>query len=271
MTLLYVSPSAFVALAVALVGSALAAWLVGHLAIRVSGVYFVMITLAVAEVAHEAVFTADITGGSNGLFGAPEPVYGVGNFGFRFGDVIVGIEPLAFTGDSLFYYVLLGTVVASYLFVRRVMEAPFGSVLRAIRENEPRARFVGYDVRAAKRRAFLLSGTLAGLSGAMFGLYNGFAAPSLLHWINSGEVIVMAVLGGSGTLYGPMIGAAVFTVFEERLASLVPWWRLLLGSLFVLVVLFLPKGLISLPSRLTNLPHSRRAPTDEQREVDTDD
>jgi len=271
MTLLYVSPSAFVALGVALVGSALAAWLVGHLAIRVSGVYFVMITLAVAEVAHEAVFTADITGGSNGLFGAPEPVYGVGNFGFRFGDVIVGIEPLAFTGDSLFYYVLLGTVVASYLFVRRVMEAPFGSVLRAIRENEPRARFVGYDVRAAKRRAFLLSGTLAGLSGAMFGLYNGFAAPSLLHWINSGEVIVMAVLGGSGTLYGPMIGAAVFTVFEERLASLVPWWRLLLGSLFVLVVLFLPKGLISLPSRLTNLPHSRRAPTDEQREVDTDD
>jgi branched-chain amino acid transport system permease protein len=271
MTLLYVSPSAFVALGVALVGSALAAWLVGHLAIRVSGVYFVMITLAVAEVVREAVFTVNLTGGSNGLFGAPEPVYGVGNFGFRFGDVIVGIEPLAFTGDSLFYYVLLGTVVASYLFVRRVMEAPFGSVLRAIRENEPRARFVGYDVRAAKRRAFLLSGTLAGLSGAMFGLYNGFAAPSLLHWINSGEVIVMAVLGGSGTLYGPMIGAAVFTVFEERLASLVPWWRLLLGSLFVLVVLFLPKGLISLPSRLTNLPHSRRAPTDEQREVDTDD
>jgi len=271
LTLLHVSSSAFVALAVALAASALAAWLVAHLAIRVSGVYFVMITLAVAEVVHEAVFTMDLTGGSNGLFGAPEPLYGVGAFGFRFDEVIVGVEPLAFTGDALFYYVLLVTVVASYLFVRRVMEAPFGSVLRAIRENEPRARFVGYDVRAAKRRAFLLSGTLAGLSGAMFGLYNGFAAPSLLHWINSGEVIVMAVLGGSGTLYGPMIGAAVFTVFEERLASLVPWWRLILGSLFVLVVLFLPKGLISLPTRLAGLTHSPRPLTEEKREVDTDD
>ncbi len=273
MTLLHVSPSAVVALAVAVIGSVLAAWVVAHLAIRVSGVYFVMITLAVAEVVHEAVFTVDFTGGSNGLFGAPEPFYGVGPVGVRFDEVIVGIEPFAFTGDELFYYVLLGVVVGSYLLVRRVMRSPFGSVLQSIRENETRSRFLGYDVQGAKRRAFVISGTLAGLSGAMFGLHNGFAAPSLLHWINSGDVIVMAVLGGSGTLYGPMLGAAVFTVFEERLSSLVPWWRLLLGALFVLVVLVLPKGLVSLPGRLreTWAPRREVGPADDTREVETDD
>jgi branched-chain amino acid transport system permease protein len=279
LTLIHVSPSAFVALGVALAAAALVAWVVGRLAIRVSGVYFVMITLAFAEVVHEAVFSVDVTGGSNGLFGAPEPLYGFGGVGLRLDEVIVGVEPLAFTGDALFYYLLLTTVVGSYLLVRRLMEAPFGTALQAIRESEPRARFVGYDVRAIKRRAFVLSGTLAGLSGALFALHGGFAAPPLMSWINSGEVILMAVLGGSGTLYGPMIGAAAFTVFEEGLSSLVPWWRLLLGGLFVLVVLFLPRGLVSLPTRLAEFLGSRTDPaaspegtgTGSDPEVETDD
>jgi len=281
LVLLHVSPSAVVALAVAVAGSAVAAWVVGFLAIRVSGVYFAMITLAFAEVVHEAVFKFDVTGGSNGLFGAPEPLYGIGSLGFRFDEVIVGIEPLAFTGEALFYYLLLAVVVGSYLLVRRVMAAPFGTVLESIRESELRARFVGYPVQSYKRRAFVLSGTLAGLSGAMFGLHNGFAAPALLGWINSGNAIVMAILGGSGTLYGPMVGAAVFTVFEEELSSLIPWWRLLLGALFVLVVLFLPTGFVSLPSRLADLTARRGVPAADEGgdvgaagdsgEVETDD
>jgi branched-chain amino acid transport system permease protein len=250
LTLMHVTPSAFVALAVALVCSALVASVVGRLAIRVSGVYFVMMTLAFAELANEAVVKFGVTGGSNGLFGVPEPLYGLGPVGVRFSEIIVGREPFAFTGDALFYYVLLATVVGSYLLVRRMMHAPFGSVLQAIRESELRARFVGYRVQRAKRRAFTVSGTLAGLSGALFALHNGFATPTLLHWINSGDVVVMAVLGGAGTLYGPMLGAAVFTIFEERLSSLIPWWRLLLGTAFVAVVLFVPKGLVSIPSRL---------------------
>ena len=170
---------------------------------------------------------------------------------------------------------LLGTVVASSLLVRRVMRAPFGTVLQSVRESELRSRFVGYRVQSAKRQAFVLSGTLAGLSGAMFALYNGFAAPPLMNWINSGDVIVMAILGGSGTLYGPMIGAAVFTVFEEQLSSLVPWWRLLLGTLFVVVVLFLPKGIVSLPARVVELlgGSAERATLADGRdpEVETDD
>jgi len=275
LVLLHFTPSVLVALPVALVVSALAAWVVGHLAMRVSGVYFVMITLAFAEVAHQAIFKFDFTGGSNGLFGVPEPLYGVGGVGLRFDEVIVGIEPLAFSGDALFYYVILATVVVSYLLVRRVMNAPFGTVLQSVRESELRARFIGYGVQSFKRQAFIISGTLAGLSGTMFALHNGYAAPSLMNWINSGDVIIMAILGGSGTLYGPMVGAAVFTLFEEQLSSLIPWWRLLLGTLFVLVVLFLPKGLISLPTRLADLagrpPEDITLSDESDPEVESDD
>ena len=274
LTLLYVSPSAFVALGVAVVVTAAAAWVVGHLAIRVSGVYFVMITLAFAEIVRQVAVRADVTGGSSGLFGAPEPLYGIAGVGIRFDEVLVGVEPLTFTGDALFYYFLLAVVVTSYLGVRRMMATPFGTVLQAIRESELRARFVGYDVRSVKRRAFVVSSTLAGLSGALFALYNGFVAPDLLNWINSGNAIIMVVLGGSGTLYGPMLGAAAFTLVERQLSTVLPWWRLLLGTLFVAVVLVLPKGLVSLPARLRDLRAGVGEPvaaTDDAPEVEPDD
>ena len=274
LTLLYVSPSAFVALGVALVVTAAAAWVVGHLAIRVSGVYFVMITLAFAEIVRQVAVRADVTGGSSGLFGAPEPLYGIGGVGIRFSEVLVGVEPLVFSGDALFYYFVLTVVVASYLGVRRMMAAPFGTVLQAIRESELRARFVGYRVQSVKRRAFVISSTLAGVSGGLFALYNGFVAPDLLNWINSGNAIIMVVLGGSGTLYGPMIGAAAFTLIERQVSAVIPWWRLLLGALFVLVVLFLPKGLVSLPARLRDLRAGVGGPpaaADDTAEVEPDD
>ncbi|WP_049986076.1 ABC transporter permease [Halobellus rufus] len=274
LTLLYVSPSAFVALGVALAASAIVAWVVGHVAIRVSGVYFVMITLAFAEIVHQVAVKLDVTGGSSGLFGAPEPMYGLGPVGVRFDEIIVGIEPFAFTGDALFYYFLLVVVVGAYAGVRRLTKAPFGTALQAIRESELRARFVGYDVRSIKRQAFVLSSTLAGLSGALFALYTGFVAPELLNWINSGNAIIMVVLGGSGTLYGPMVGAAVFTLIERQLSSLIPWWRLLLGVLFVLVVLYLPTGLVSLPSRVRALRArgtDGTAAGERSTEVDVDD
>jgi branched-chain amino acid transport system permease protein len=251
LTLMYVSPSVFVALTVALTVTGVLAWAVGHLAIRVSGVYFVMITLAFAELAYGAVFKLGFTGGSNGLFATPPPLYGVAGIGIRLNEVVAGVPGVVmFTGDALFYYILLVVVVGTYLGTRRIMHAPFGSVLQSIRESEQRSRFIGYDVQSFKRRSFVLSGTIAGLSGAMFALYNGYAAPALLHWINSGDVIIMAVLGGTGTLYGPMLGAGVFVIVKEQLSSVLPWWRLLLGTLFVLVVLFLPQGLISLPGKI---------------------
>jgi branched-chain amino acid transport system permease protein len=257
LSLIHVSPSVVVALALALVVTTALAWVVSRLAIRVSGVYFVMITLAFAELVATTVPKFEFLGGSNGLFGAPEPLYGLGGVGVRLSEVRVGVEPLTVTGDGLFYYFLLAVLVVSYLVVRRVMHAPFGSVLRSIRESQDRARFIGYDVQSFKRRAFVLSGALGGVAGAMFALDNTFVAPANLDWIISGDVIVMSVLGGTGTLFGPMVGAGVFVVLREQLSSLIPWWRLLLGVFFVGVVLFLPGGIVSLPGRIHGLVRGR--------------
>ncbi|WP_158059063.1 ABC transporter permease [Halorussus halophilus] len=246
LTLLHVNSSAFVALGAAVVVCAAIAWVIGYLSIRVSGVYFAMITLAFAQLFYNAVVKFDWTGGSDGLFGA-DVLYGIGSFSMELDD-IAEMVPF-FTEDALFYYFLLATVVSSYLLARRMMRAPFGSVLQSIRESERRAEFVGYDVTAYKRRAFVVSGALAGLAGGLFAIDNGYAARSLLNWLNSGEVIVMTVLGGMGTLYGPMVGAGVFIGFEDVLSSYTDHWQLVLGVIFVVFVIALPRGLVSLPEK----------------------
>ncbi|MFC7078852.1 ABC transporter permease [Halorussus caseinilyticus] len=247
LVLLHLTPSAFVALAAAVAVCGVIAWAIGHLSIRVSGVYFSMITLAFAQLFYRAVFKFDWTGGSDGLFGA-DVVYGVAGFAMEL-DEIAETVPLV-GEDGLFYYFLLATVVGSYLVARRMMRAPFGSVLQSIRESERRTEFVGYDVTAYKRRAFVVSGAMAGLAGGLFAVQNGFVAPSLLFWLNSGEVVVMTVLGGMGTLYGPMVGAGVYIGFEDLLSSYTDHWQFWLGLVFVLFVILLPRGLVSLPEKL---------------------
>ena len=246
LTLMHVSPSVFVALLVAVAVCAAVAWGIGYLSIRVSGVFFAMITLAFAELFYNAVFKFDWTGGSDGLFGV-DAFYGVAGVGLELSSFEATVGPVLVTGDLIHYYFLLAVVAGAYLLSRRLIRAPFGTVLQALRESEERAEFVGYDVTAYKRRAFVVSGALAGLAGGLFAANNRYVAPSVLHWINSGEVIVMTVLGGMGTLYGPMIGAGVFVGFEDVLSSHIEQWRLVVGTLFVLFVIFVPRGLVSLP------------------------
>ena len=243
----------FVALAVAIAVCALLAWGIGFLSIRVSGVFFAMITLAFAELFFNAVFKFDFTGGSDGLFGV-SGVYGIAGVGLDLSSFEVALGPLVVDGGVVQYYFVLVMVVGSYLLARQLIRAPFGSVLQAIRESEERASFVGYDVTVYKRRAFVVSGGLAGLAGGLFATNNGYVAPTFLNWINSGEVIVMAVLGGMGTLYGPMLGAGVFVASEDILSSYVEQWRLVIGVLFVLFVLFVPRGLVSLPRTVLDHP-----------------
>jgi len=122
--------------------------------------------------------------------------------------------------------------------------------MKSIRENERRATFLGYDTVVYKRRAFVISGALAGLAGGLFALNAGIVTPSAAEWIKSGEVIVMVVLGGMGTLYGPIIGSFVFFGLEDILTSYTARWRLVLGTVFVLFVIFLPRGLVSVPALL---------------------
>ena len=253
LALLHVSSSIPLALVVAVAVCAALAWGIGFLSIRVSGVFFAMITLAFAELFYNAVFKFEFTGGSDGLFGV-DGIYGIAGIGVDLSTFEVAVGPVVVDGGVVHYYVLLAVVVGSYLLARRLIRAPFGSVLQAIRESEQRASFVGYDVTVYKRRAFVVSGGLAGLAGGLFATNNGYVAPTFLHWINSGEVIVMTVLGGMGTLYGPMLGAGVFVASEDVLSSYVEQWRLVIGVLFVLFVVFVPRGLVSLPRTVLDHP-----------------
>ena len=252
LVLIHVVPSLFLALAVGICLSIVVAWIVGHLSIRVAGVYFSMITLGFAELFHSAVFKFEFTGGDNGLFGI-DPVYG-----FAGGPEVGSIEIIG--GVEAYYYVVLALVVGSYLLARQLMRAPFGSVLQSIRESEQRTEFIGYDVTAYKRRAFVVSGGLAALAGGLAAVSTGGVAPAFLAWIKSGEVIVMTILGGMGTLYGPMLGAGVFFVAKEILLGFTEQWQGVLGVLFVLFVIFVPRGLVSLPDLLSERFGDRTRP-----------
>ncbi|WP_049928397.1 ABC transporter permease [Halopiger goleimassiliensis] len=249
LVLLHVTQSAVVAIALAILVSAAIAWVVGYLSIRVSGVYFAMITLAFAELFYTMLRRLEITGGSEGLFGL-STYYGIAGLGISLDDVAIFVGPVELTGQALFYYVALAALVAAFLLTRRMLESPFGAVLKSIRENEQRATFIGYETTRYKRRAFVVSGALAGLAGGLFTLNAGYATPSFGYWLHSGEVIVMVILGGMGTLYGPIIGSGVFFGLEELLTGFTERWRLVLGTIFVLFVIFLPRGLVSLPAQL---------------------
>ncbi|MFD1645432.1 ABC transporter permease [Haloarchaeobius litoreus] len=280
---LYLVPSIWLALLAGILVASLIAWVVGYLSIRVSGVYFAMITLAFAELFASLAlkmpslrrqFNPAIS--SLGLPTVPPLTNGedgIGSGGFyylldsgpEFGDV-------ALLGEiHLYYYVIVALVVGSYLVSRRLIDAPFGSVLQAIRESEQRASFLGYDTTMYKRRAFVVSGALAGLAGGLRATQNlGRASPGFLDWLLSGEVIVMTLLGGMGTLYGPMVGAAGYLSLEELLLSNgIEQWQGVLGIVFVLFVLFVPRGIVSIPAlvQARTTAQSDAPPEDDSTEV----
>jgi branched-chain amino acid transport system permease protein len=224
-----------VAIVVAVVVATLVAWLTGYLGIRVSGVYFAMLTLAVAEMFHQlSVDLETLTGGTNGL------------------GMTLPAVPLVNLGDTMtIYYIALAVIVALYLLAVRILESPFGTSLIAIRDSEHRMRALGYDVDKYKRRAFALSGAYGGIAGVIYALFFTFISPGIFSWTTSGDVIVMMILGGMGTLYGPIFGAGVFVVLENILSTYVAHWELLLGVLLIAVVIFAPRGLVSIPIRLS--------------------
>ena len=245
--------SMWIALVLAVIVGGVVAWGVGYLSIRVSGVYFSMITLGFAELAHQLTFTlSGITNGENGIYSGFDPTY------WPLAAARVG--ELNWREVHAFYYVVVVLVAGSYLVARQLMRAPFGSVLQSIRESEQRATFVGYDTTAYKRRAFVVSGGLAGLAGGLAAVHLGGVSPEFLFWLKSGEVIVMTILGGMGTLYGPMLGAGVFVGLEEVLknsALVGEQWQGVLGVVFVLFVIFVPRGLVALPARFEQLLSER--------------
>ncbi|HYF08573.1 MAG TPA: branched-chain amino acid ABC transporter permease [Acetobacteraceae bacterium] len=221
-------------LPVAVIGAALATALVaipvGWLCVRTTGVAFAMLSLAFAQLGYAVVFKWNsVTGGSDGLPGIPR----IGGF---------GLDWLA-TREG--FHVLAALALAgAYAFARGFVLSPFGRVVAAVRENEGRAEALGYDARRARLVVFVLSYGLAGLAGGLYAAFARYVSPELFFWTVSGHVLVMVVLGGAGTLVGPMIGAMALFFLEHELSGLTTSWGLVLGILFVIVVIYAPQGLM---------------------------
>ncbi len=224
---------------------ALLGWLFGILAIRRQGIYFAMITLALAQMMFFVALQAKFTGGEDGLQGVPR-------------GKLFGIIDLS--NDLTMYYVALVIVVAAFLLIVRTIHSPFGQVLKGIKENEPRALSLGYDVSRFKLLAFVISAALSGLAGSLKTLVLGFATLSDVHWTASGQVILMTLVGGLGTLSGPLVGSAVVVLLENKIGELgtflarvtsVEWFNTLgesvtmvTGLIFVICVLAFRKGIM---------------------------
>jgi branched-chain amino acid transport system permease protein len=203
---------------------------VGLIAIRRQGIYFAMITLAMAQMIYFVFLQAPFTGGEDGQQGVPR-----GN--------LFGLLPL--TNDITMYFVVLAVFVAVFLFIIRVVHSPYGQVLKAIRENEPRAVSLGYDVDRYKLLAFVLSTALAGLAGSLKTLVLGFATLSDAHWSLSGEVVLMTLLGGMGTFAGPVLGAFTIIGLQNYLADRVgSWVTVIIGAIFVVCVIAFRRGFV---------------------------
>jgi branched-chain amino acid transport system permease protein len=227
-----------VSLLPALAGALLlaAAWaaLTGALCVRGRGVGFLMLTLAFAQLLHTVAYKwTSVTGGSNGLAGIPRPPLALGPLG-----------TLPVQGETAFYFVALTAAAAGGLLLHRVGRSPVGHILQGIRVNEARMRALGYPVVRYKVAALTLAGALAALAGALHAAYTGYVSPESLDWVSSGEVLIMVLLGGTGTLLGPVVGAGIFLFLREVVSTLTEHWMLYLGVLFMACVLLFPQGVV---------------------------
>ena len=220
---------------IVLIGTAIGAAVIGFFALRTTGIYFLMLTLAFAQMLFGlAVKWTPVTGGSDGLAGVPRPYIGLGGLSWRFGS------------NLQFYYLVVLAFLLSWWLLRRLVESPFGHTLRGIKENESRMRALGYNTWRFKMAAFIVAGVFAGLSGALFTHFNWHAAPENLYWTMSGQVLLMVIVGGSGTLTGPILGAALVRLLPSYASTYTDRWQTLMGLVFVLFVLFAPHGIIGL-------------------------
>ena len=234
-------PNVWLALIYGLVAAAAVAAFVAYFATRLRDIYFSITTLVFSQIFYVIIFTwTDVTGGENGLT-FPRPPLG-----------IPGLFSVPFTTETLHWFIL-AVVTASYLILRRIMRSPFGMVLQAIRENEPRTRAIGYNVERYKMVAVMLSGCFAGLAGVLYGIQSKFAAPDFVFFLISGEVVIFNVMGGVGTLVGPIVGAAFFLILRETLSRfLTEYYLIPVGIIFTAMVIFMPQGLLGFLRRRLN-------------------
>src|SRR5215468_10747562 len=234
-------PNLWLALAYGLVAAGVIAAFVAFFATRLRDIYFAITTLVFSQIFYVIIFTwTEITGGENGLNFRQPPLS------------IPGLVSVPFTPETLHWFVL-AVVTISYLLVRRITQSPFGMVLQSIRENEGRTRAIGYHVERYKIVAVMLSGLFAGLGGVLYALQNKFAAPDFVFFTVSGEVVIYNVMGGMGTLVGPIAGAAFFLLLREGVSRYFTEYYLIpVGIIFTVMVIFVPQGLLGFWRRALN-------------------
>jgi branched-chain amino acid transport system permease protein len=241
--LLVSPPNLWLAVGLGLAGAAGAALFVAYFSTRLRDIYFAITTLIFSQIFYVIIFTwTPVTGGENGLiFSKPRLT-------------IPFLYDGRFTNETMHWFVL-AVVTVSYLILRRVTRSPFGMVLQSIRENEARTRAIGYPVERYKIVAVMLSGLFAGLAGVLYAIQNEFAAPDFVYFITSGDTVIFNVMGGIGTLVGPIVGAGFFQLIRELLSRLFgdqfPY-LIPLGVIFIVMIIFLPQGLLGFARRWLN-------------------
>src|ERR1700748_3346758 len=222
----------YAAIVIGVLAGLVMAALIGVLAIRTRGIYFAMVTMALSQCVYYLFYQAvDWTGGENGLRGIN--VRTIDLFGLK----------LDFINPMVRYYVIAAFVIAAFFVLSRILASPFGAVIEAVRENGTRAKASGYDVTATRLITFMLSGGFCGLAGALQALHLSIVPIEILHYDTSGMVVMIALLGGMGTFFGPMIGAAVCLLLENLVSVWTVHWQLVVGAIFMICVLFFPAGI----------------------------
>ena len=222
-----------IALVLAVLATLVIAVPIAWVCTKSTGVSFAMLTLAFAQLGYAMLFRfKEVTGGSDGIDGVPRPA---GPFGIDW-----------FEGKIGYFYLVLFCLVGSYLLCRAIVRSPFGAVLAGIRENEAKARALGYNTRAYKMTTVVLAYGFGGLAGALYAPFAGFASPELFFWLVSGRVLIMVIVGGAGTLIGPIFGGAFFLFLEHQLSEITDLWPLIFGSLFISFVLLAPQGIFGI-------------------------
>jgi len=239
MTLRYLVPSTPLSILVGVATGTFAAAIIGALIARLRGVYFAMVTISFSMVFYFIAFRWNtVTGGDDGLNGwQRQPL----DFGFAQLNIA--------SSDKAYYYFALAVFAAAATVMAWLLRSPFGRTLLAIRENERRARFLGVPIEQHIWLSFVISGLFASLAGALYALLNNFVDPRALYWTQSGDFVIMAVLGGMRSFWGPLIGAAIFVVLQDYVSSVTENWQSFIGLFFVLIVLFFPRGILGMIRR----------------------
>ena len=239
MTIKYIAPSTPLGILVGVATGTLAAMVIGALIARLRGVYFAMVTIAFGQVFYFIAFRWNsVTGGDDGVTGWKRQA------------LDLGMTRLDLLGnDKVFYYFVLGCFAIAVTLMWLLLRSPFGRTLLAIRENERRARFLGIPVERHIWLSFVISCCFVSLAGTLYALLNNFTDPRALRWDQSGNFVIMAVLGGMRSFWGPLIGAAIFVVLQDYVSSHTENWMSFIGLFFVLVVLFFPRGVLGILRR----------------------